>query len=337
MEKINQQELRADLRFEQDSDEFPTYTSISRSICLTVERWGLAPKTRIITHTKKQLTATGFSDESLSRVDEVYDRLKQLGTVEEVYLAGRRYCACAKARWIKLTENLGVLTGTIFDPSIPLVPIDEAAEPIAEIVMRFDASNLDTLATLNANGITQWGLDEWLGEPAYVEHLIRRSPENQTTSLVEFWEVLTGEMADMGLSLSDDAEVRAVVGKPGGFFGQRDATPPTGRWTDTPPDGFWCGIRKGYSDVHWQPILLVVDGEHRRSLELYDFTEWKWALLARGRALGEPEIAKRNGDLVSFTYQLPDDLLRLMRLIGNHQGKWNWKIPVGISELWSRG
>lgn len=337
MKIINQQELRDSLQFEQDSDEFPTYVSIARSICLAVERWGVAPKTRVITHTKKQLIATGFSEESLSRVEEAYDRLKQLGTVEEVYLAGRRHCACAKARWIKLTENLGVLTGTIHDLDIPLVPIDPATELMAEIVMRFDASNLDTLATLNAKGVTQWELVEWLGEPGYVEHLLRRSPASQQPTLTAFWEVLSDEMADTGLLLSDEADVRAVVGNPGEYFGRGDGSTPTGRWSDTPPDGLWCGIRKGYSDVHWRPILIAVEGDQRRSLELYDFTEWRWALLARGRALDEPELAERKGDLVSFTYQLPDDILRLMRLVGHHQSGRNWKVPAGMPEFWNRG
>ena len=336
MREISRQELRQALRLEVGADGMPTHSSIAHAICRAVERWQLVPTARVIAHIRKQLAAAGLtSEDGVARVTEVYERLALLGVVEPVDLAGRAHCARAEPRWIRLSDDLAVLTGTTSALKIPVALSRAGADLLANLVVKFNPNHLDTLAYLKAQGVREWTLGDWRGELGFVEHLLRRNGKSSAPTLENFWEVLIGTMADDGLQLSADAAVRVVAGCPGDYFGTGVGAKPEGRWTAAPFDGIWCGVRAGYSEKHWQPILLKVDGEQRVALDLYDFDEWKWALLARGLALTNPERSKRTGDTVAFSYPLPEDIIRLLLLVAESRSGWTWKVPRDVPDVWT--
>ena len=336
MREISRHELSQILRLEVGTDGSPTHGSIAHAICRAVERWQLVPKVRVIAYVLDQLAAAGLTSEDvLARVVEVFDRMVLLGVVEPVDLAGRAHCARAEPRWIRLSDDLAVLTGTTSGLEVPVALSRPGADPLANLVVKFNPNHLDTLAYLKAQGVREWTLGDWRGEFGFVEHLLRRNGKSSAPTLENFWEVLIGAMADDGLQLSADAAVRVVAGCPGEYFGTGVRAKPEGRWTATPSDGIWCGVRAGYSEKHWQPILLEVDGEQRVALDLYDFDEWKWALLARGIALKNPERSERIGDTVAFSYPLPDDIIRLLLLVAESCSGWTWKVPQDVPDVWT--
>ena len=336
IKEITRRELRRNLGLEIGADKLPTHRSIAQSICRAVDRWQLVPKLRVITHVRNQLAAVGLtSDDGIARVTEVFERLALLGVVEPVDVGGRAYSARSEPRWIRLSDDLGVLTGTTNFLDLPFAIENPAADPMANFVVKFNPNNLDTLAYLESQGVREWTLGDWRGEFGFVEYLLQRNDKCCTPGLVEFWETLVGAIEDDGLQLSVDAQVRTVEGCSGAYFGRGDREKPDGRWTAMSSDGVWCGVRAGYSDSHWQPVLVKVDGERRLALDLHDWNEWKWTLLARGHALGNPEHSERTGTKVSFSYPLPDDITRLLLLVADSRKSWTWSVPQDLPELWA--
>jgi hypothetical protein len=138
-----------------------------------------------------------------------------------------------------------------------------------------------------------------------------------------------------GLPLSVDADLRAVTGELGSFFGRHDATYPEGRWTTVVPDGVWCAVRRGYGERHWHPMVVAVDGEERRALDLYDFDEWRWALLGRGKRLGADEVHRISSGNVQLTFPAPEQLRAAMDLVGSPTAPWGWDIEPSAPDVWA--
>ena len=92
------------------------------------------------------------------------------------------------------------------------------------------------------------------------------------------------------------------------------------------PEGLWCGYRRGHGEGRWLPALISIDEGHRRALDLFDEDEWRWALLARSRAIGTPEVAHRIGEDYQVTWPLPAQLKAAMNIIGVPTGPWRWRV-----------
>ena len=75
----------------------------------------------------------------------------------------------------------------------------------------------------------------------------------------------------------------------------------------------------------------------QRGLMLPDWTTFDWLLLARGIATGNPErcvwdAASRE---LQFTFPVPPQVRRTLRLIGHPADGWKWRIADGADEtLW---
>src|SRR5690606_35591790 len=98
-------------------------------------------------------------------------------------------------------------------------------------------------ATLEARGARQVSLAEWLHPLGYLRHAARRSDDAvraDQVALATFWERLVDAVSEEGLQIDPDAEIRAVVGEPGGYFGRHNVPALEGRWRDELPDGVWC-------------------------------------------------------------------------------------------------
>jgi len=125
------------------------------------------------------------------------------------------------------------------------------------------------------------------------------------------------------------------VGAPGSYFGRYAATGVEGRWGEQPPNGVWCAYRRGHGDDRWLPTLVSVDGDERRVLDLFDDDEWRWALLARSKAVGAAEVVQRAGGEERVTWPLPAQLRAAMDIIGVPTGPWRWRVAEEAPDLWS--
>jgi hypothetical protein len=207
-----------------------------------------------------------------------------------------------------------------------------------DLVRRIHVRNDDDLAALRMAGLHQISLEEWLQPHGYSRHAARRKGRvfrSDELLLSQFWELLVAALADDGLPLGNEAEVRALTGEPGAFFGRYDSERCEGRWSDVAPDGVWCAYRRGYGNSHWHPIIAAVDGDQRRALDLFDADEWRWALLTRARWSGFDERVERLDNQVRLSFPAPDQLVAAMDLLGPRRAPWSWAVGRGAPDPWS--
>jgi hypothetical protein len=258
----------------------------------------------------RQFIAAGFEEDLVrARVAEVIDALIEVGDVTPVRLSGKPSLVLSRPQWIRIAEGDLAFLGQQ----------DAGSQPIAAIngFVRRAAATADT-----ANPID---FAAFMGAPGYRRHLARRTSGTGDSTLTEFWSILSSAVRHDGQPL-DAVLVRAVIDPPGsnnGRFGSHNQPQLSGRWKTAAPDGTWCAVRPGRHPNEWHPILVRVEGTEVTSLDLFDWDEWNWALLARGVANGVPERSIWASGTLSFEHPIPKQFLRGLRLLGV-PGKWAW-------------
>ncbi len=295
-------------------------------------RWGLCPRRALFRHARNQLYAADVWTDTLPKVLE---RLVFLGECEEVLVGHEVYIAPSEPRWVASGNGLAVLLGAANAPNS--IQTRATQDPF-DVAVRIRVDSEEHAATLSAHGIREVSLAEWLHPIGFIRHARRRSGSairSDKCDLASYWGTLERAIGEEGLLLGPDAEVRAVVGKPGGFFGRQTAPIAEGRWTEDLPDGVWCAYRRGHGESHWLPTLLSGDGVERRSLDMFDKEEWYWALLARSHAVGPVEVYQQSGGEMLVTWPLPAQIRAAMDIIGIPVGRWKWRVAEDAPNLWA--
>lgn len=299
-------------------------------------RWGLSSKTKLLSYARTQLEAAGLRDRASGLVAKVLGRLVQLKECVEIYIDGETYIGPAQPQWIRTGYETGTLLGVAPVPNgiVELAPNGSGRDIVRRIVVRNDKD----LAALLMAGFREILLEEWLRPYKYQLHAMRRKDRlirSDEMNLAQFWELLMSAIQEESLPLGDDAEIRIVGGEPGEYFGKYNSEKCEGRWTETAPDGIWCAYRRGYSQAHWNPTIVAIDGGHRRALDLYDKDEWCWALLARGKSTGTEERFDRQDRMVRLSVPAPDQLMAAMDLLGPRRSGWSWRVNDGAVDPWT--
>ena len=295
-------------------------------------RWGLCPKRALLKYAREQLRA---GDVPTDAVPRVLERLIALGECAEVAVGHEAYIAPAEPRWIALGGDIAVMLGAVGVPSETprLATLD-----FTDLTVRVHVASEEHAATLEAHGVRQVSLADWLHPLGFLRHAARRSGNairGDQVTLATFWEQLIDVASERWLQVDPDAEIRVLAGEPGGFFGRYAAATLEGRWRDAAPDGEWCAYRRGYGDAHWLPTLVSVDGNDRRAFDLFDEDEWRWALLARSRAIGPEEVIRHSGHEVHATWPLPGQLRAALDIVGVPSGRWRWQVTADAPDLWA--
>lgn len=297
-----------------------------------LRRWGLSPRRAVIRHASEQLRAADVEAEDA--VGRVLRRLMAIGECAEVFVGAEPYIAPADPRWLSIGGGMAALLG-LSDPPEGIRRV--ATRHHADIVVRVEVGSDDDTTLLEVAGAREISLAEWLDPCDFVRHEARRTAGPvRSLALGRFWEKLEKKLVREGLPVGDGAEIRALSGPPGQFFGKHDTTSVEGRWTAEPPPGVWCAIRRGYGERHWLPTILSVEHSgDRRALDLYDMDEWRWAVLARGKSLGPEEQTWREGGQQVLTFPPPAQLRAALDLLGPPVGPWRWEVADDAPDVWS--
>ncbi len=331
IETLSRAQLASDLGYT-DTEGNPSNRAIAQFMRDAMARWGMCPKRALLKHAREQLRAGDVTTDTIPRVLE---RLVMLGECAEAAVGHEAYILPAEPRWVASGGGLAALLGPVVPPAETprLATLDSA-----DLVVRVRVESEEQAATLEACGARQISLAEWLNPLAFLRHAARRTSDairGDQVELTTFWERLVDAVSAEGLQIDSDAEVRAVAGEPGDFFGRHTAATLEGRWRDDLPDGVWCAYRRGHGDSHWLPTLVSVDGDERRAFDLFDDDEWRWALLARSRTVGPQEIIRRVADEVQVTWPLPAQVRAAMDIVGVPSGAWRWRVAADAPDLWA--
>lgn len=331
LETITKAQLANDLGLLDSCDQVSEH-SVANLLRAPLNRWGLSPKRSILKHVRDQLRAGGVDD--VGCVPTVLGRLVTLGECAEVRVGNEVYIVPAEPRWLRVGRGVGAYLGASDLPKgVYRLPTASHSDIVQSICVAVD----EDAVRLEMAGVREVSIGEWLSPFDYLRYAsrrMRRPLKSDSFTLISFWEMLETTLAEEGLSLSADAELRAVTGNPGKYFGRHDATQLEGRWTAVLPDGVWCGFRRGYSDVHWHPTIISVDGQDRRSLDLYDQDEWRWALLARGKRFVSEEVVISEPGRVRLTFPPPKQLAAAMDLLGESTQSWVWDVAPDAPDVW---
>jgi hypothetical protein len=315
-----------------DRDGNPSERAIAQFLRNAMGRWGLSPRRALLKYARDQLRA---GDVPVDRVPEVLERLVALGECAEVVVGHEPFIAPAEPRWIVMGGGRAVLLGPL---SVPTGLTRVTGLSSDDVAVRVVLNSEEMAAALDAGGAHQVSLEDWLHPFDFLRHVARRegcAVRGDQWSLARFWERIVSALTEEGLLLGPDAECRAVVGPAGSFFGRHTAAGVEGRWRGQPPNGVWCAYRRGHGDNRWLPTLISVDGNERRALDLFDDDEWRWALLARSKAVGVAEVVQRADGEERVTWPLPAQLRAAMDIIGVPAGPWRWRIADDTPDLWS--
>lgn len=339
--KCSPEELAARLGIEVDSSGAVAWGGLADLVRQAVGRWSLVRPATLRRFVRRTLEAVGAdSAGSLIRVSEAIERIAQLGDIEPVFVGdlerpadsgpdgedalaappGARLAAAAP-RHVRIGERRLIIG---LGDSLPF-----ATEPFgilggAVSLARWAQADEVTASLLEAAGFAECDLEDWLGAPGWLVHLERRRA-SLGAPLSELWTSLEGALGEIGMPVSDASRCAVVAGRPGGYFGRAEAL--DGRWQrgDSVVDGLWCGVLKGQREAHLRPVIAEAHGGRVvRALELYDFDEFRWALLARGCHTDQEVVRAREGRL-EFTFPCPFRWRRLAALCC--VDGWEWTLP----------
>ncbi|UWQ81461.1 hypothetical protein K3725_20330 (plasmid) [Leisingera sp. S132] len=324
LEPLTPEVLRKKLGFELASDGGPSVRSIANAARECVQKWRSPTRARVTRFLNQQLLAASFDEDFVrDRVTNVLDTLIETGDLTKARFDGKHCLVLSRTQWIKITDEEFAFLGH-GDTDAPLIG------SLNSYVRR--VSRVGKFATPTS-------LFDYMGLPGHLRHFARRTGTTIDAPLSEFWSVLCNLAKNEGQPIDAD-QIRAVVDPPGstnGFFGRHDQLSVSGRWKQAAPEGVWCAVRPGRNQFEWHPIILSVGEREVLSLDLYDWDEWCWSLLARGRSIGIEERSYYSDGTLSFEHPIPTQFRRLLSLIGEPGEKsWTWRMSLGAENAFSK-
>ena len=327
LEALDSGMLRSRLGLEVDDVGLPAVGSVASSARQCVQLWRSPARARVTSYLHRQLIAAGFEESVVrERVADVVDALIDIGDVTAVRLDGKACLVSSRRTYVRIDDGKHAILGGAADSQFTASDHRRYA--------RHDAIDLNDTVSL--------GFSDWLGPAGFRSHLSRRTAGQPEGTILEYWAVLSSVLRHDGSPL-DRTQLRAVVTSPSDqatFFGRHNAPGVTGRWSVDVPDGIWCGVRPGRNPNEWHPVLALIEGTEAQALDLYDWDEWNWALLARGIAFGKPERSHWHKGVLSFEHPVPTQIVRALRLLGGPgERAWTWHVSEEANDCldeWQR-
>ena len=298
--------------------------SLADLIRRVVHTWRLANRREVLRLARNHLSLLGIADPSIPR--KLLDRLLRIGDLAAVHVGDQELITSGEPRWIQSGPSVATLLGL---PSVP-EGVARWEHHSGDVLLRVQLDS-DTEEILEALQVRRFAVREFLVPPPYLEYLEHRGIDTPSdVGLADYWWHVVTYANATGLLLSGESDIRIIAGQPGGFFGRHRANELEGRWTDQLRPGSWLGYRRGYSNEHWHPALVICGEDSTRVSDLMNHDELRWLLLAKGRAEGPREIVHRSDDLIRFTSPLPTAVRSALEVLGPNAEVWKWEIGRGV-------
>jgi hypothetical protein len=319
LENLDQNTLRQRLGFRADREDVPAVDSVAEAARTCIQSWRSPARARVTTYLHRQFIAAGF-DEGLvrNRVTDVIDALIDIGEFTRIRLDGKDSLALSGPSIVSINDGSFIVLGKVAAP----LPND------------FHGPRYTRLTSSVPVALESVPFSDWIGPAGFHLHLARRVGGQADSTLREFWRCLADAVTHEGNPL-DPVTMRAVVGSPDAtvWFGRCDTPEVSGRWASTVPNGTWCGVRPGRAPNEWHPILATVEGSAAQALDLYNWDEWAWALLARGVVTETPENSNWRNGVLTFQHPIPTQFVRAMRLLGGPGPRaWTWQVSEAANQ-----
>lgn len=289
-----------------------------------VHAWHLADRRDVLRWARGLLAAIGMSENQAAK--RVVETLIEVGDIAAVQVGGNSFLTLSEPRWILTGPSSAALLGLHEVPD----DLKELEASRDDLILRVEVE-AGTENAFQAAGMRQTRLEELIGPPPYARFMELRGLDLAgDIRLHDYWEQVETLADRTALPVSEDARIRILSGPAGGFFGSGSGVEPTGRWSDELRDGRWLGLRGGYGEAHWHPVLVLRAKGGTRVFDLYDWEELRWLTLARGVARSSREVVFRSAEEVRYTCPLPARLRSLMNLLGPPLGPGRWQVNADV-------
>lgn len=312
LEALDPETLRARLGLVADQDGSPAIAPVAQAVRTCVGNWRSPARQRVSAYLHRQLAAVGYDEPvARDRVRDVIDALIDIGDLTAVRLNGTASLVISRGSAIRIGAAEFVVLGTMeLDGSADLAPWRYARA-----------------TTGGALAQSAMSFADWLGPAEFRMHLTRRGGGSGQGTMAEYWATLVSTLRHEGNPI-DRSQVRALIGPPSAersYFGRHHV--PDGRWSSDVPAGTWCAVRPGRNPNEWHPILIDASDGEVKALDLFDWDEWNWALLARGMVAGAPERSDWRDGVLGFEHPIPRQFVRALRLMGGPAERaWTWRL-----------
>lgn len=324
LHRITPGELRERLGLGGPYDDAPSLAGLAGLARLAVARWRTAPRREVLRYLREQVGACGWDPAiQRERIHQAVAELVSLKEVEQIELEGQWHLLPGLPRVVRVGD-LAFLCGCAEVAPDGLQRPDGVVLP-PSILRWVDLDDAGTRAALT--DAEEVDLEDWVGEPAVLDHLRRREAEGYTPAAL--WRYLEGRFEQVAGPVGDPSGYRVICGAPGGFFGK--ARGQDGRWRGGvgAPDGLWCGARVGYGDEATVPALVEVrEGRPTRAMDLFDWDEHQWLVFGRGEATGQPELILVEGQEMRVTTPLPGQLRSVLGVLAEQHRPWRFRTPT---------
>jgi hypothetical protein len=314
LEALTDEQVRERLGYGPASDERVQIAPLAAMVRTCVGNWRSPARARVSAYLHRQIAAAGYAEEhARDRVRDVIDALIDIGDLISVRLDGNLSLVRSRATSVLISPRETVLLGE-----------DGREMPAAES-WRYARS----LSRASDDRQCE-RFEQWVGPAEFRSHQSRRSGVGSATGTIrEYWSVLASALRHDGSPI-DATMVRAVIGPASAqisYFGRHNLPTVEGRWSSEVPPGIWCGVRPGRNAGEWHPILVQVEDGRMQALDLFDWDEWNWALLARGIAVGPAERSAYSAGVLAFEHPVPRQFIRALRLLGGPgERPWTWRL-----------
>jgi len=302
----------------------PSPWGVARLIRREVRRKAIVTRRELRCVIEPFFSAASFDGDTGRIIQKVADRMVEVGELADLKVENQRGYSAMPSRWIKLQENIAVLLGTTATETHRFSPFHTN-----QFLRRFHPSD-KIIADLSRIGVSEQSFEDWLGKPEWKQFV---NPSQEIVSLEGLldWYINRLDTEESPLILKS-TNILAVDHRPGDFFGSK-LKPKNSRWVSCNQldEGIYVGAQLGQNENHWIPLLIRIQNDACRSLELHfrnDATAnidlRNWLLIALGVRNQQKEviILDHEASKLQCTFPIPLGIQKILYLIGEPTEKW---------------
>lgn len=308
----------------QVAPDIPSPWGVARLIRREVRRQSIVTRRELRRVIEPLFSAARFDGDTSRIVQAVADRMVEVGELADLKVENQRGYSAMPPRWIKYHENGAVLLGAFATETHQFSQFHPN-----QFLRRFHPSD-NLVANLTRMGVHEQAFDDWFGQSGWMAYVDSSQPVNSLDELLD-WYVNQLDTDGSPLRL-DSSKILAVDHRPGDFFGSERKTE-NSRWVPCNQlnEGIYVGAQPGQNENHWIPLLIRIEKDASRTLEIHcgnnpaaNIDLRNWLLVAIGARNQKKEIVFLDDEAgeVQCTFPIPATMNRTLCLLCEPTGIW---------------
>lgn len=311
----------------------PSPWGVARLIRREIRRKAIVTRRELRRAIEPFFSASSFDGDTKKVIQTVADRMVEVGELADLKVENQRGYSAMPSRWIRLHEHGAVFLGTTATETHRF----SKCHP-NQILRRFHPSD-KFVADLSRIGVIEQAFENWIGQPGW-KQLVDSSQVIDSLGGLLDWYINRLDTVGSPLRL-ESTNILAVDHRPGDFFGS-ERKPMNSRWIpcDQLGEGIYVGAQPGQNENHWIPLLIRIQKNTSRTLELHcrnnaaantDLRNWLVVALGAKNQQKEVIVLDHEASEVQCTFPIPSAMRKILCLIGEPTGIWRYAVNNAVA------